>query len=128
RDPTCPVRGPRHPPRLGARAGRAERRAGPLRRRRRAGRGLRRRAVDTTRQPRPLHEWFLEDLEPNGYVAGLPPWGNPANTAVDREVAAGATCASCGEVGQDYWPVHNPAERGYRAFTRCPACGHLSEF
>jgi hypothetical protein len=78
--------------------------------------------------PRPLHEWFLEDFQPNGYRAGPPPWANRFGEHIDREVAAAATCDACGEVGQDWWPVHNVEERSYRAFTRCPACGHLEEF
>jgi hypothetical protein len=43
-------------------------------------------------------------------------------------VALESACEACGAVGQDYWPVHNPETRSYRAFTRCNACGYLSEF
>jgi len=86
--------------------------------------------VSTETRPacRPLHEWFLEDFEPNGYVAGPPPWANGANARIDREIAEEATCDACGERDCRWWPVHNPTERSYRAFVRCNACGHMSEF
>jgi len=92
------------------------------------------RQTDERRAPlercRPLDEWFLQDFQPNGYAAGRPPWWHhdPSAEEIDREVAEHATCAACGTVGQDWWPVRNVAERSYRAFTRCPACGHCEEF
>ena len=79
-------------------------------------------------RPRLLHEWFLEDLGPNGYVAGPPPWGNRNNEWIDREIAEAAACEACGARDCFWWPVHNAAERSYRAFIRCRACGNLAEF
>lgn len=68
------------------------------------------------------------DFALDGFAPGYPPWAGPAAECIDRRVLAELPCPACDAPGLEYRPYHRAAGRRYRAFARCPRCGHVEEY
>ena len=73
-----------------------------------------------------MNSHSLPDLVAQGYVQAPPP--NYEAATIDREVCRESTCDVCGHTGLDYVPYIRKSPFSYRAFARCPMCGHKIEF
>lgn len=70
----------------------------------------------------------VEELYESGYRSGRPYWGLIDGASIDEEVCADAVCEKCAHQGLEYHPFIKDEPRSYRAFYKCPECGHADEF
>lgn len=60
----------------------------------------------------------------NGFTHTYPPF----DVRSEEKECIKVRCDNCWNIGADFVPYYNRKRKLYRAFKRCPKCGHAREF